>query len=127
MHYQNIWIVLNLVNAGITDRFTMGVGLIPLFLLEGAPTPFWISTKYAVPVVENRLILGVGALIGTTIGATGEHFGIAHGTTTFASRNANFSVGSGYGYSDGDRAKLPVISFSRMIRTSKRAYLVTEK
>lgn len=33
----------------------MGVGLIPLFLLEGALTPFWISTKYAVPVVENRL------------------------------------------------------------------------
>lgn len=125
-YYQNVWIFFNQASYGVTDNFTIGAGIIPLFLFAGASTPAWITPKFSVPVVENKFNVGAGALLGTVLGEPESGFGIAYGISTFGSRDKNFSVGLGYGYAAGEWADTPLISFSGMIRTGERGYFLTE-
>jgi hypothetical protein len=37
-YFQNNWVLLNQVNVGITNNFSLGFGAVPLFLFSGAPT-----------------------------------------------------------------------------------------
>lgn len=67
-YYQNGLIFFNQASIGITDNFSMGLGVVPLFLFAGAPTPVWITPKFSVPIKENQLNVGGGALIGTVVG-----------------------------------------------------------
>ena len=127
-YYQNVWIFFNQFSMGFSDYFTAGVGMVPLFLFGGAPTPVWVTPKFSIPVVENKFNIGAGALLGTVIGL-GEpdgSFGIVYGIGTVGSRDKNFSIGVGYGYANGDFADLPAITFSGMLPVGRRNYLITE-
>lgn len=125
-YYQNIWIFWNQVSVGISDYFTAGIGVVPLFLFAGAATPVWITPKFSFPVVKNRVNVGVGALAGTVVGERDASFGIAYGVSTLGSKDKNVSVGLGYGYAGGDWASSPTITLSGMLRTGRRWYLLTE-
>src|SRR6188474_1353815 len=67
-YYQNVWIFFNQVSYGVTDNFLIGAGMVPAFLFAGAPTPVWITPKFSIPVVKDKLNVGVGGLMGTVIG-----------------------------------------------------------
>jgi hypothetical protein len=125
-YYQNIWIFFNQVSVGVTDNFSIGLGIVPLFLFAGAPTPVWITPKFSIPIAADKFNLGAGALMGTVLGEEESGFGIAYGVSTFGSRDKNVSVGLGYGYAGGDWATSPTISLSAMIRTGERGYFITE-
>jgi hypothetical protein len=126
-YYQNIWIFFNQASFGITDNVSIGVGMIPLFLFAGAPTPIWITPKVSVPVVKDKFNVGGGALIGTVLGEdVGGPFGIAYGIATVGSRDKNFSFGIGYGFADGEWGDIPTFSLNGMIRIGKRGYILTE-
>jgi hypothetical protein len=125
-YYQNIWIFFNQASVGITNNFSIGAGLMPLFLFAGAPSPAWLTPKFSVPIVKDKVNLGGGALIGTVLGEEESGFGIAYGVTTFGSRDRNLSIGLGYGYAGGGWADNPTISVSAMIRTGERGYIITE-
>jgi hypothetical protein len=118
-------VFFNQVNYGITDNWSIGAGMVPLFLFAGAPTPAWLTTKVAIPVVKDRFNLGVGGLGGTIIGA-GPSFAFAYGTATLGNRDGNVSLGLGYGLVDGEFADKPLISLSGMWRTGERGYVMTE-
>ena len=125
-YYQNVWIFFNQVSYGVTDNFLIGAGMVPAFLFAGAPTPVWITPKFSIPVVKDKLNVGVGGLMGTVIGESQSGFGLVYGTSTLGDRNTNMSLGVGYGYLSGDWANAPVITLSGMIRTGQRGYLLTE-
>ena len=127
-YYQNVWIFFNQFSVGLSDVFSAGVGMVPLFLFGGAPTPVWLTPKFSIPVVEDKFNIGAGALLGTVIGLgePGNGFGVLYGIGTVGSRDKNFSVGVGYGYAAGDFAELPAISFSGMLPIGRRNYLLTE-
>lgn len=125
-YYQNIWVFFNQVSVGVTDHFSVGAGIVPLFLFAGAPTPAWITPKFSVPVVEDKFNLGAGVLMGTVLGEPETGFGIAYGVTTFGSRDRNLSLGLGYGYAGGEWSNSPTVTVSGMIRTGERGYIVTE-
>jgi hypothetical protein len=130
-YYQNVWIFGNQVSAGVTDHFSVGVGLVPLFLFGGAPTPIWITPKVSIPIKKDRFNLGLGVLAGTVIGDIGiddgnASFGIAYGSATLGSRDKNLSIGVGYGYSDGSWASQPIITVSFLNRISDKGYIVSE-
>lgn len=138
-YYQNVWIFFNQAVYGITDHFSAGLGMIPLFLFDGEPTPAWITAKYSVPVVENKFNLGVGALAGTVIGAknrydyeygteesTNNTFGILYGIATIGSKDKNLNIGLGWGFAGGEIAKNPTLNISGMIRIGPKGYLITE-
>ena len=125
-YYQNVWLFVNQFSFGITDNITMGFGIIPTFLLGGAPTPVWITPKISIPIVKDQFSVGVGILAGTVLVEEETGFGIAYGVATFGPRDANVSLGVGYGYSSGGWANSPTITLSGMARVSKKSYVVTE-
>jgi hypothetical protein len=126
VYYQNVWILYNQFAAGVTDHFSIGLGIVPLFLFAGAPTPIWITPKFSIPVVHDKINIGAGALVGTVVMNNPECYGIVYGLTTFGSRDQNLSIGVGYGFI-GDRwAKVPLINIDGMIRTGHRGYIITE-
>lgn len=125
-YYQNVWIFFNQVSIGLNENFSIGFGMMPLFLFAGSPTPVWITPKFSIPISSDNWALGGGVLAGTVIGASGAGFGIFYGTTTFGSKDSNVSFGLGYGYAGGNFASSPTINISAMIRTGARGYILTE-
>jgi hypothetical protein len=125
-YYQNIWILYNQVSIGVADNFSIGAGVLPLFLFAGTPTPVWIVPKVSIPVVKNKFNIGTGAFLGTIFGAESGIFGLVYGTTTFGSRDKNVSLGLAYGFTRDQWMKVPIINFSSMIRYSPRSYFITE-
>lgn len=132
-YYQNVWVFVNQVSVGLSKNFSVGAGLVPLFLFS-APTPVWLLPKFSIPIKKDKFNLGAGALIGTVIDASGDTeeesggngFGVAYGIATFGSRDANVSLGLGYGYAAGEWASQPTITLSGLLRTGNRGYLITE-
>lgn len=125
-YYQNIWVLFNQVSYGVTNNFSIGAGILPVFLFGGGVTPVWITPKLSIPVVKDKFNVGAGALLGTVLGESGTGFGLLYGLTTAGSRDLNISLGVGYGVSGSGWAKSPLISLSALARTGARGYLITE-
>ncbi len=125
-YYQNVWIFFNQFSYGLTNYFSIGAGIVPLFLFAGAETPVWINPKFSIPVVKDKFNVGVGVLAGTVIGLEQSGFGILYGTGTIGNRDRNMSIGLGWGYSDGGLTKSPTFTLAGMYRTGPRWYLFTE-
>ncbi len=125
-YYQNTWIFFNQVSYGITDNFTLGVGIIPLFIFAGASTPVWITPKLTIPIKKDQINLGVGGLFATVLGEEGGSFGVAYGQMTFGPRDRNINLGVGYGYAGDSWANTPTISLSGIYRTGRKFALISE-
>lgn len=125
-YYQNIWVLFNQASYGVTNYFSIGAGIMPVFLFGGGATPVWITPKFSVPVVKDKFNVGAGALLGTVIGEPETGFGLLYGLTTAGSRDMNITLGLGYGVSGSGWAKSPLISLSALARTGARGYLITE-
>jgi hypothetical protein len=125
-YYQNVWVWYNQASFGITDNFSMGVGIIPLFMFAGTATPVWVIPKFSFPLVKDKFNLGVGAIVGTILGETTDAAGLVFGTTTFGSRDHNLSLGLGYGFIGKNWANTPLFDISGMTRISPKTYLLSE-
>lgn len=125
--YQNIWILYNQFSLGVTDNFSVGAGMLPLFLFGNVPTPIFIVPKFSIPVIKDKFNIGAGAFLGTVVGEnTGGGFGLLYGTSTFGSRDNNMSIGLAYGFADGNWMNIPVVNASFMIRTGPKGYIISE-
>ncbi|MCB0640840.1 MAG: hypothetical protein KDC44_04335, partial [Phaeodactylibacter sp.] len=113
-YYQNVWVLYNQASFGLTDKFSLGVGVVPLFLFAGAPTPVFVTPKFSFPIVEDKINAGVGVLGGAIIGEGSTTFGIAYATTTFGNRNKNVNLGFGWAFADGEWAERPTFSLAGM-------------
>lgn len=125
-YYQNLWVMFNQVSYGFSDYFSVGTGLIPLFLFAGTPSPVWITPKFSIPLKKDKFNLGAGALAATVIGEDQLSFGIAYGTMTYGSRDRNGTLGAGWTYTTDGFGEYPTFSFSGMYRIGKKGYLLTE-
>lgn len=125
-YYQNIWVLWNQFAYGVTDNFSIGGGIIPLFLFGGAPTPVFLSPKISIPLEKEKLNLGVGGLFGTVLGESESSFGILYGLSTFGSHDNNVTIGVGYGFAGGEWASTPLLNFNGMFRVTSRGYFITE-
>ncbi|MEI7830522.1 MAG: hypothetical protein WCI31_12175 [Prolixibacteraceae bacterium] len=125
-YYQNIWVLVNSFAIGINDYISLGGGVLPTFLFAGAPTPAWITAKVSIPVSKDKFNLGAGVLTGSVLGEPKTGFGILYGLATVGSRDKNFSIGLGYGFSGQSMSQSPMINLSGMYRVGSRSYLLTE-
>jgi|WetSurSiteA1Bulk_404760.scaffolds.fasta_scaffold02250_5 hypothetical protein len=125
-YYQNIWVLFNQLSVGLTNNISLGVGMLPLFLFGGSPTPVWLAPKISIPIKKDKFNMGAGALLATVIGESSSGFGILYGIATAGSRDNNISLGLGYGFADGGWAESPTLSLSGMVRTGARGYLISE-
>jgi hypothetical protein len=125
-YYQNIWVLYNQFSVGVSDNFSVGAGMIPLFLFGAEAIPVWIVPKFSIPVVKEKFNIGTGAFLGTVLGANSGAFGLLYGSVTLGSRDKNISVGFASGFADGEWMKVPIINPSFMLRVSPRGYLISE-
>lgn len=125
-YYHNIWVLWNQFAVGITDNFSVGGGIIPLFLFGGTPTPIFITPKFSIPIEADKINIGAGALIGTILGETESSFGIVYGVSTFGTADNNVTFGLGYGFTGEGWASSPMLNFNGMFRLSERWYFLTE-
>lgn len=125
-YYQNMWILYNQAGYGFSNYFSIGAGLVPLFLFAGGSTPVWITPKFSIPIQKGKVNFGLGVLAATVVGEESVSFGIAYGVSTFGTRDRNVTLGAGYGYADGDWAKSPVFMLSTMLRATKKGYFMSE-
>ncbi|MBP6186005.1 MAG: hypothetical protein KA479_13770 [Saprospiraceae bacterium] len=127
-YYQNTWIWLNQASYGITDNFSIGGGLVPLFLFGATEIlPVWLTPKINLPYRNGKGAFGFGTILFGLLGEEDVYAGILYGTNTFGTRDKQLTLGLGYGYSsDGGFASTPTISVSGMMRTSKKWAILTE-
>lgn len=127
-YYQNIYVLWNQFVYGLTDNFSFGAGVVPLFLFGGAPTPIFTSIKFSLPIDNEKFNFGAGAIAGTILGESTDAgaFGIMYAVSTFGSPDKNLTLGLGYGFAAGEIANSPIINLSGLYRISNRGYLITE-
>ena len=76
---------------------------------------------------KNKFNVGVGALVGGVLGdGDSEAFCIVYGTSTLGTREKNFSLSLGYGFTGNNWADAPTVTLSGMVRTGKNGYFLTE-
>ena len=125
-YYQNTWVLFNQFAVGVTDDFSVGGGLIPLFLFGGVPTPLWGTLKYSLPLGSESFHAAVGTLFGTIAGADAGAFGLIFGQATFGSRTSHVNLGLGYGFADGGFGERPTLTLSAITPMGKKAAFITE-
>lgn len=126
-YYQNTWVFFNQISVGITDNISFGGGMMPLFLLRGAPTPIWFTPKVSFPVSKNEMFnIGTGVLVATVLGEEDTSFGLLYGTSTYGTRDNNLNFGVGYAFTGEGFSKHPTFTLSGMARVGKKAFLISE-
>ena len=114
------------MNYGISDNFSLGGGIVPLFLFGANTTPVWILPKVSIPISSDRFHLGAGAMFGGLVGEESETLGLFYGVGTIGNRDNNMTVGIGYGYAGDEISRTPIINISGMERVNRRLFLLTE-
>ncbi|MCK5782287.1 MAG: hypothetical protein KAH10_06830 [Flavobacteriales bacterium] len=121
-YYQNIEVVLNFVNYGVTNYFSIGGGFEFITLFSGEVPIIFLTPKVGFKISE-KFHAGAGVLFGTKF-ANGS-MGLPYLITTFGSSESNISIGGGVSIS-GETFGLPVILFSGTARVSNYIALLTE-
>ncbi len=124
-YYQNVWVMFNQLSYGFADYFSAGIGTMPLFLFNGTATPVWVTPKFSIPIVKNKLNVGVGAMAGVIVGGESA-FAVPYGVITYGGKNSNVTFGMGYGFFEGDSFEKPIYTLAGITRVSKRSYLLSE-
>ena len=125
-YYQNTWILLNNVNYGVSENFSVGAGTIPIFLFGAEALPLWVLPKVSVSGPQEQFHFAGGAVLGGILGSDGGSAGLLYGSATVGSRDHNATFGVGYGYTNGSLAETPLFNISGMTRISPSFYLLSE-
>jgi len=128
-YYSNTWIFFNEVNYGLTDNFSIGGGIVPLFLFAGEASPVWFTTKLSFPVIKNRLAISGGLGAYTILGLSDDDDFtsalMANLTLTVGSPVNNASL-SMYTIFNGYGATSPVFNLKGKFKISKRSFFMAE-
>jgi len=129
-YYENVGVFFNSYSLGITDNFSLTAGIEVATLLFGqSPPSLFITPKFTIPFGEGAGGFSIGSTI-FAIFVDNEIFsvGVAQASATFGTRNNNFTIGSGIGFSFSDGIAESVLPFnvSGMWRLSKKLSFMTD-
>jgi len=124
-YYQNFWLVFNEINIGISDYFSVGMGLMPV-PIDGDGMPVWINPRLNIPIVKDKIYWGISTVNGMTLSSNNFGFGIVHSDITLGSASNHFSVGLGKAYDHGGWFNEAVFTFSGSLRVGNDFHIVTE-
>ena len=122
-YYQNMMLLANTANVGITDNISVGGGFEFISLIAGSPI-FTVNTKFGIKV-SDKLHLGAGV---RTIGVQGEFFTTPYAVATLGTAETNVSIASGanINFIEGTNFSLGPTVISASHRVSNRISLMTE-
>lgn len=123
--YQNTYLFVNSIGVGITDHLSVSGGLELISSFAGSPI-MYIAPKVGVPVSDN-FRLGLGGFYANSIGYLNfGGFGAAYAMGTIGTPDRNTTIGLGYASVVDEGVQAPLLTFSGMLRVSRRLGLVTE-
>lgn len=126
-YYQNTYLLLNSINFGLSDHFSIGASMeiLSTFSTLGMEwSPIWLLTpKVGFEVVKN-VNLGGGLLL-AGMGFKGG-FQLAYGLVTYGNTENNVTVAVSTGWMDGDYMQNPPITINGMFRMGRRNAFITE-
>lgn len=122
-YYQNSYLVINAVNYGITDFFSIGGGFELTSTFSPDVNPFFFLTPKIGIKTTDKFYVGGGLLIGNADGYT---IGTTYGMATYGDNDDNITAGLGWGFFEGEFAPEPVIMLAGMTRVSRRISLVSD-
>lgn len=131
-YYQNVWVLFNSFNVGLSDNFSIGGGLEFISTIgsitndEFSPI-FFITPKFGFQV-SPKANAGVGLLYINIPMDEDESggLGIIYGVGTLGSIEHNVTAGIGWGFVQGDFSGSPILTLSGMTRVSRKTSLITE-
>jgi len=129
-YYQNALFLVNSFQAGVTDHFSIGGGLVVPFAL-------FITPKIGYQVAD-KVHVGGGILFATSL-IRGLNFGVGtvYGSVTYGTKESNLTLNTGLGaYNENSGfgrddynwkfASYPMFTLSGMTRISNKVMLLTE-
>jgi hypothetical protein len=129
-YYQNALFLVNSFQAGVTDHFSIGGGLVVPFAL-------FITPKIGYQVAD-KVHVGGGILFATSL-IRGLNFGVGtvYGSVTYGTKESNLTLNTGLGaYNENSGfgrddynwkfASNPMFTLSGMTRISNKVMLLTE-
>lgn len=121
-YYHNVMILMNGVQYGITDHFSMGGGII-------GPIGYHVNMKYGTQVGKNTYV-AVGGMGVCTVFGLDWGVGCAFGSVTYGDRQTNATLTMGYGgiknYNGWSVTSRPIINLSGVARITDGFSLITE-
>jgi len=126
-YYQNTYLVLNSINYGITDHFSIGgsLELISTFSTIGKSwSPIYMFTPKIGYEVAKNVNVGAGLLIANM----GLQHGVqlAYGLVTYGNPENNVTLALSTGWAEGHYLKNPPITLNGMFRMGRRTSFITE-
>lgn len=126
-YYQNTYLLLNSINYGLSDHFSIGASLelISTFSTIGPGwSPIWMITPKVGYEVAKNVNVGAGLLL-AGFGFQGG-FQLAYGLVTYGNTENNVTLALSTGWADGDYLKNPPITLNGMFRIGRRNAFITE-
>lgn len=121
-YYHNVMIFVNGCHYGITDRWSVGGGV--LF-----PVGMYGTVKYG-QQIDDKVHVAAGGMFVTSFFGIGMGMGCGFGSVTLGDRytNATFTIGYGGVSNNGewDVTRRPILNFSGMARINDNFSLITE-
>ena len=148
-YYQNSYLILNSVNYGITNHFSIGASLELLStfssLASGSFEPIFLITPKVGWEVHKNWNVGTGVLFISLPGFDDDEgyydefgnyvenedskrssAGIAYGIATYGDLERNVTLGLGWGFYKDEWAERPIVTLNGMMRVRENMSLVTE-
>ncbi|MCC6463248.1 MAG: hypothetical protein IT260_22455 [Saprospiraceae bacterium] len=126
--YDNTFLFFNQVSYGLSDHFSLGLGLAPMILFDG-PFPVWLTPKFSIPIAKNKLNLAVGGLYGHAYSSyefDDKDFAAVFSQITLGTRDANISAGMAFVTTDNQLSKAKLLSINGMVRAGSWISLIAE-
>lgn len=121
-YYQNILATGNFVNYGITENISIGGGF--EFISTVLGTPIWFLTPKVGFDISDKFHAGGGFIMAGIL--DGGILTLGYGVVTYGQAESNISIGTGYGFADGDLFDYPAIMVSGTHRVSNSIALLSE-
>jgi hypothetical protein len=122
-YYENRYVLINHVHLQMSKGFSIGIGLMPTFVFDGAGTPFWIVPRFRIKTKNKKLHLSTSLFHGQLLFdqySDGTRATILFGMATYGNDDISFSMGTGYGRYDGYWIETPALAFGGTVRAGSR-------
>lgn len=126
-YYQNTYLVLNSINYGITDHFSIGASfeLTSTFGSIGEDwSPFYMITPKIGYEVARNVNVGAGLLVANV--GMGGGLQLAYGLMTYGNPENNVTLAVSTGWADGQYLEHAPFTLNGMFRMGRRTTFVTE-
>ncbi|RED99757.1 hypothetical protein [Marinoscillum furvescens] len=124
-YYNNIYLVYNDFQIGLSDQFSMGGGFIPI-TDESESIPMWLRSNLSIPISKDMIHLEVSALNALMAGPEPAPFGAFFSKIAVGSPKNHISIGVGSYYDNGNWFPEPMVHFGGSLKVLWDVNFVTE-